>query len=430
MSAETIRLLSEGVHEVVMFLAFLVPGGAPSTTLPLPGSPFRWTPALRGLMRLNPHLRTALLLYEAYEWLNQPGQDSPDGYTRTFGPNDCCSSFPAYCGEVKMRYRGVFGGNCTQTNWDIAGGDGSPCPAPLFVTQLRRNNGLSPQFGREQVTWQRTGSPACFDDAQIEDQVKLRSIPGIRPPPYDPTRLPDVLRPPTQPKPLPQPQPDPHTRPAPRPWPLPEVAPLPLPAPHPAPWPLPEGPWPEVDPRPVPEPVPAPQPEPAPGPQPVPAPEPAPAPRPVPDPLPHIDVTPPGRFHALAPPGRNVRERKVIASTRTRFEQWISGATEGMDFVDCLHKALPKDKQAKAKRYRGADGTWRVARVSFQRKLAAVYKGGGDHLDLPKALDCFVENHFEDKVIGSWNRQASRAFGRATGRSVGVGVGPWGSMRF
>lgn len=74
---------------------------------------------------------------------------------------------------------------------------------------------------------------------------------------------------------------------------------------------------------------------------------------------------------------------------------------------------------------------WRVAKVSFKRKLEAIYKTIGQPSTdketrefIAKGLGCYAQNQAEDEVIARLSKGASKHFGRATGRPIGVGVGP------
>lgn len=101
----------------------------------------------------------------------------------------------------------------------------------------------------------------------------------------------------------------------------------------------------------------------------------------------------------------------------------FSTTTEYLDLVDCLHKALPERYQAPKLRYKNANGDTKLARISFKRKLEYVYKNI-EHLDAAAAFDCHMENAIKDRIQAALSRKASRAYGKATGRDFGIGIGP------
>ena len=117
----------------------------------------------------------------------------------------------------------------------------------------------------------------------------------------------------------------------------------------------------------------------------------------------NIQMPPPGGgkapvkpgWHHQAPPPRGFRERKGRAIPRVA-EKVISAITEGMDWVSCLHKGLPK-----ADRTPGAR-----PHVKIQDIVRNIHK-----IDPVAALTACAENHFEDKLYGKLG-QARGATGR------------------
>lgn len=88
-------------------------------------------------------------------------------------------------------------------------------------------------------------------------------------------------------------------------------------------------------------------------------------------------VPPAGR----RPPGAGVKERKLITQLApgTTLARLISGVTEGVDTVDCLHKALPRLYKAKGHKPKPQD------------KLRAIYRHL-NQIDVATALyECAVE---------------------------------------
>ncbi len=87
----------------------------------------------------------------------------------------------------------------------------------------------------------------------------------------------------------------------------------------------------------------------------------------------------------------------------------VRGITEGLDVTNAFWKALPRDR-----RTRGAD----------QVQRARDLYNNWQHVDLGEAFRNVVENEVEDRFFGAIGRGLGQ-FGRATGRPVGAGAGPW-----
>lgn len=132
-----------------------------------------------------------------------------------------------------------------------------------------------------------------------------------------------------------------------------------------------------------------------------------------------------------------VKEKKAVT-----FPGWsgvirkvFHATTELSDVVDCLMEALPDYLQKRYKnntRSRDGKGSFDVDGkgggkwVSSHGGLGVFnpnYSSGligklnyldrhWDSIDINKAVECMILNHFEDKVIGAMNRGAQRATGR------------------
>lgn len=99
------------------------------------------------------------------------------------------------------------------------------------------------------------------------------------------------------------------------------------------------------------------------------------------------------------PPPENTKERK-IRGIPALVRALTYATTEGLDFLDALHKALPKQYQAKAE-FRG--GKWWNA--SPQAKARNLYDNF-EHIDWPEAGKNLIVNHFTDLVIGRSSAKA------------------------
>lgn len=140
---------------------------------------------------------------------------------------------------------------------------------------------------------------------------------------------------------------------------------------------------------------------------------------------------------------RRTKERKAGGLGRILLAEVV---TEGCDAVEALFKALPEFRQREAKdpshpgnatdarrRYRGKNDPSgaRVASVGnkFGKSTAAPSSTGcqkmaqavwdhADEIDISKALENFIANEFEDRIIGTLSSKAAKAFGKA---NLGLG---------
>lgn len=485
-----------------LLFAFQAPMGPPSA-LSKPGQSFSYGQAARtafaiarAVAKIHPAVRAlsyALDLAELYV-----AHKGSAGYRLVYSVGCCVQGSLKWCANecVSTSQSGnipcIASGACTPPVYT------GPNPTRVCGFKERidipgSNNYRSVWMYERDTRLVPQGGITAFDPQPVSPTPNVRT-PGIRPP-YDPATLPDPARPPTQPKPTPVP--DPVTEP--RPWPFPSVEPdfqpfpqpqpLPDPSPVPPPWiepdidwrtppdwypdvPRPQR-WPVVDPDPNPLvrpgapgywPVPWPMhplvPLPVVRPRPLrprvspdvspgtggPAPQPV-APRPAAVSPQLWDFGDPTKYRP-SPPGRRTRERKVVRSSRLGpLEKPFSNVTEALDFINCLHDALPKRLKAKPRLYKAEnqgpvkrgqvpiDSTrapgWRIGQVSFKRKMEAVYKAIGQDPTskelqefVAKGLACHAQNQAQDEIIARLSKGAAKSFGRATGRSVGVGVGP------
>lgn len=119
------------------------------------------------------------------------------------------------------------------------------------------------------------------------------------------------------------------------------------------------------------------------------------------------------RFEPRRPPPPGTKEQKIKAIPAV-VRALTYATTEGLDFLDALHKALPDKYQAKAV-FRG--GKWWNA--SPQAKSKALYDHF-EHLDWTEAAKNVVVNHFTDLVIGRSSAKAKKFLDtRPGGRIVG-----------
>lgn len=123
-----------------------------------------------------------------------------------------------------------------------------------------------------------------------------------------------------------------------------------------------------------------------------------PGPRQVEIPAPGVKPRPvPG--HQPAKPGPGVKERKtalrrgMVVALRAGYT-----ATEAIDAIEAIHKALPK-------KYRAPSGS------TPQEKLAAIYRHY-DKLDMNKVVLNLIANHILDAIIGRSSAKAAEFFRR------------------
>lgn len=137
-------------------------------------------------------------------------------------------------------------------------------------------------------------------------------------------------------------------------------------------------------------------------------------------------VRPPNDTHTNSPPAPGDKERKVIANPRSSsLVSWLVGTvTESIDFIEALHDALPKDRQATSW-YKDKNGKWRKANPSAQKQLDALYKNI-DKLDVKQALKNVLINQLQDALIGKLGSRAqkeAKPFLEMLGRPVGFQTG-------
>lgn len=116
--------------------------------------------------------------------------------------------------------------------------------------------------------------------------------------------------------------------------------------------------------------------------------------RPTPDVKYYPDPRPNGDDWPTRPPP-NVKERKVKFRSNSVARKFlgalISGASEVGDLIDSLYEALPNKLQD--------------AEATIKEKLATIYEHAND-IDVAKAMENFIRNHLEDRIIGKWLAEA------------------------
>lgn len=126
------------------------------------------------------------------------------------------------------------------------------------------------------------------------------------------------------------------------------------------------------------------------------------------------DVKP--RFVVRRPPEKGTKETKLrgLAPFIGAVQGAFHAVTEGLDALDALHNALPKQYQAKAVM---RNGKWWNA--SPQAKAEALYRNY-DKVDWNEAVKNLIVNHYVDKFIGSVSGGAKRGLDNTPiGRIVG-----------
>lgn len=132
-------------------------------------------------------------------------------------------------------------------------------------------------------------------------------------------------------------------------------------------------------------------------------------------------------IHKAVPPGPGVKERKGRAAPAVAAALAAAhGFTEGVDVVDALFEALPKNLQRETKR---SGRTKRGAKIGEGKpfltpldKAMSIYRNLA-HLDLNAAALNLLKNHLEDKIIGRMNAGADSFSRRNLGGSRFVGFG-------
>lgn len=127
-------------------------------------------------------------------------------------------------------------------------------------------------------------------------------------------------------------------------------------------------------------------------------------------------------------PGKRVKEKKFALTISDTLLGFIfNGVTELLDFLDCMHKALPKDKRAKPwfddrrdtiQRY--GHGVWK--KPSPQDKAKAVYTHF-DLIDGPSFMVCLLTNASSDRLEGKLG-DLTRIANQVRGLMHGLAFGP------
>lgn len=130
--------------------------------------------------------------------------------------------------------------------------------------------------------------------------------------------------------------------------------------------------------------------------------------------------------HRSKPPGPGDKERKVIANVRNgSLVGWLIGTvTESIDFIEAVHKALPKDVRMHWRK--DAKGKWRPVKPAVDVMLADLYQHF-DKLDLNEALKNVLIEQLQDAAVGKLGKRAqqeAKPFLEKLGRPVGFGTGP------
>lgn len=302
-----------------------------------------------------------------------------------------CAIYPA-SGDVRWQQTAVSNcgntsasGTCPQLTQTV--------PDPAGIPLIEQQTAIARGF--------RILKPSGTERVRLTQWYRrINPIPDSTPPVVRPN--PQPVGDPANPDPF-TPSPTPGAIPSHTPWALPPLVPMPLPIPLP---------WRDIPTRPQSDPLK----EPAPG-------EVRPDegneasnglnPRPVAVPYPALQLWPApngrvARRHRLRPPGRGVKERKFIGNVApgSTLGKIFSGVTEANDLVNCIHKALPKSKQAKS--------------PTIQNKAAAIYRNFLD-VDVPAAILNCVANEIEDRFyakVGRVQAQVNRRLG-LTGGTLG-----------
>ena len=114
---------------------------------------------------------------------------------------------------------------------------------------------------------------------------------------------------------------------------------------------------------------------------------------------------------------RHKRDQKLTVKSKWRGAQLVLGrVTEAADFVESLHKSLPKKYRARVYKH-PRTGEW--VRPSFKRQLAAVVKHWS-HVQPREAVGHLINNQIEDTFYGAQGKAAGR-FNRHGGATTGTG---------
>lgn len=347
----------------------------------------------RLLPRLIPGIGWALTGYEIWKWANaRPVTYSPVGFNYVT-TQECF-------GGVVARTHYKLGANqlgqpqcCVQPDigWTTAP------PASWFNGTSNVREGAHTPTISAPNNWAQHG----YWRANAVGPYGLATVPA-RAPTYDPVYVPEVpawANPGALPihKPVPTPKPKPFHRALPAPGQQPSQQPEPwhrpgVTNPMPIVFPLPAFPFPVTLPplRPVPTPGGAVNPW-VPGPVPLP---------------PNVTLTPgqpprtspPGSRRE--PPGRRVKEKKLNIRNVVNplVHVALNFATEGMDFVEAMWEAIPKELRTQP----GHD-----RKVSTKDKFADVWEHL-DQINLGEAVEKFVNNQFEDFISALGSKQVAK----------------------
>lgn len=113
-----------------------------------------------------------------------------------------------------------------------------------------------------------------------------------------------------------------------------------------------------------------------------------------------------GNDHHAKPPRKGERERKIQSRSARVAAEVYDAITEGVDFVDALHKSLPKH----LRRGRSASG-----------KLADLW----DHWDrvgVNQAIANLLYNQVEDKLIGGIIQKSRKGYRKGLRDTIGDDV--------
>lgn len=135
-------------------------------------------------------------------------------------------------------------------------------------------------------------------------------------------------------------------------------------------------------------------------------------PRGRPEPVP---VAPPGA--PLKPPGPKVKERKIRMGGYGAVNAVVSAATEGVDFLEALWDALPRNRQTREK----------GKKTTPQQKALDLYRGWPD-IDVAAAIKNVVVNELKDRAIGTIGQAVRKAAQRSRPHGnlpIGYQTGAW-----
>lgn len=119
--------------------------------------------------------------------------------------------------------------------------------------------------------------------------------------------------------------------------------------------------------------------------------------------------TPPREPPRPRPPPPRVKEKKVYGPVKRGIMEAWDAATEVEDTLECFLGTVDKNKLRRAK----------LAHKGNTSKLRLMWMLWDD-IDAAKALDCILENHYQDKVVGGLHRIL-----KAKGLGIGFGGTPY-----